>query len=136
MPFDYAISSTQDVLTFRLFGVVTEEEIIAYIELRTTFPKLEHPVVIFVDTSEVKLWDFELNLERAGKFSSRLAARYAGTNEVIAMVVLTDSERMYGVARLMQTYVGKDYIIHVFLDPQEADICIQQCLATDQQGMD
>ncbi len=129
MPFEYEISSTQDVLNFRLFGVITEDELLAYHELSTTFPKLERPVVIFVDTSEVAEWGFELNLERVGQFSSRLASRYGGTNEVIAMVVLTGSERMYGVARMMETYVREEFIVYIFMEPDKAMACVQECLA-------
>jgi len=129
MPFQCEIQPEKRLIAFRLFGEITTPEIEAYSLLRIHFPKLESPVVIYVDSQDTEGGEPEVSLEKMEKFCKGIADRYEGTGEVLALVSLANSERMFGYARMLKTYVGTEYPIHVFLDRAEAEACIQTYLA-------
>jgi len=128
MPFTDQLSNSRDVLTFRFYGVITEHDMDQYIELRVNYPKQERPVVIFIDACDVEEWEFEVNMDRVTGYAQRLADRYANTGEVIAAVAAGATERTYGYAAVLRTYVGEEYPVEVFQTREAALDCVQRYL--------
>jgi len=128
MPLAHSLSEAEDVLTFQFHGVVTDQDIESYHELRINYPVLKRPVVVFIDSCEVKEWDFQLNLERMMGYTQQLAHRYSGTGEIIATVSAGATERFYGYVSALRSYVSEDYPVEALQTREEAEVCIQRYL--------
>jgi len=128
MPITIDFQAEKPLLMVTFSGVVTREDMAQYMRERPNAAPKDLPMIVWADMLEVEEWDTGVKPDNVEDYVRGMSKLLEDAETVIAKIMTSTSEEVYGYARMLQTYVDQRYPVHMFDNRKEAEACVQRYL--------